>query len=534
MTRYLLLIFGIIFFVGCKEKPKSNVEENLVSAVDFEENLYRPNFHFTPKANWMNDPNGMFYLNGKYHLYFQYYPEGNVWGPMHWGHATSIDLVTWEEQPIAIYPDSLGYIYSGSCIVDFNNTASFRDSLTIPVIAIYTNGVEDEKEQPQRQSIAFSNDEGMTWTKYENNPIIDENLLAFRDPKVFWHQDSSSWIMSVATTTDNEGIRPDHIRFYSSPDLKSWNYVGEFGHDIGSQDGKWECPDLFPVLVEETNEVKWVLLASINPGGTNGGSSTQYFIGDFDGKTFVLDSIFAKQLAINKAIWLDFGRDNYAGVTWSNIPESDGRKLFIGWMSNWDYAQVVPTTTWRSAMTIPRELKLKRVDGEYILFSRPIKELDKYKNTLLEKENLTIEKEFILVDKTIDVNKSIVEIELSELKEDTYTFILSNSEGDVLEFGINNVEHYYFVDRTQSGNIQFSEKFADKISKAKFENQLKNVSIQMLIDKTSIELFYNLGEIVMTEIFFPNQPMETLKLVTLNNSEMTIEKLEVSEIKLKN
>jgi len=531
MTRYLFLVFGIIFFVGCKEKPKFDVEENLVSTVVSEESLYRPNFHFTPKANWMNDPNGMFYLNGKYHLYFQYYPESNVWGPMHWGHATSKDLVTWEEQPIALYPDSLGYIFSGSAVVDVNNTSRFGSDNNPPVVAMYTiHNMEVEKTGRidfQSQAIAYSLDEGQTFTKFEGNPVIkNPQIKDFRDPKVIWDTIHKKWIMVLAAG--------NKLMFYSSANLKDWTLESDFGEHIGIQDGVWECPDFFPLKVEGTDNMKWVLLQSINPGHINGGSGTEYYIGDFDGQNFVLDSIFAEQLARNKAIWLDYGRDNYAGVTWSNIPESDGRKLFIGWMSNWDYAQVVPTTTWRSAMTIARELKLKRTDDGYILFSEPIKELDEYKNTLLEQKNLTIKKEFTLIDKTIDVNKSIVEIELSDLKKDTYAFMLGNSEGDVLEFGINNAEHYYFIDRTHSGNIQFSEKFANKISRAKFANQLKNVSIQILIDKTSVELFYNHGETVMTEIFFPNQPMETLKLVTLNNSEMTIEKLEVSEIKLKN
>jgi levanase/fructan beta-fructosidase len=325
------------------------------------------------------------------------------------------------------------------------------------------------------------------------------------------------------------------IIFYSSPNLKDWKLQSDFGDGIGSHDGVWECPDLFKLKVEGADEEKWVLLVSINPGGPNGGSATQYFVGDFDGKNFTVDTFFEQDLKSKKAIWIDYGRDNYAGVTWANIPESDGRKLFIGWMSNWDYARDVPTETWRSAMTIPRELKLKKINGSYKLCSFPINELNKYKNTKIELKNRSFKEEFILIEnKAIDVNKSVVEMELSNLTNDTYTFILRNTHGDQLEFGINNTDLYYFMDRTKSGKANFSDKFAHNVSKAYFDTPQKKITVQMIIDKTSIELFYNHGETVMTEIFFPNSPMETLKLVTLNHSETTIDKLMVSELESKN
>ena len=529
-----LFLFAVLSFLvfGCKKKSESNKKVINETLVNPEESLYRPNFHFTPHKNWMNDPNGMFYLNGYYHLYFQYYPDSNVWGPMHWGHAKSKDMISWEEQPIAIYPDSLGYIFSGSAVVDINNSSGFAKDGKLPVVAMYTlHNIDGEKSGEidfQSQAIAFSLDEGQTYKKFEGNPVIkNPQIKDFRDPKVIWDEAHEKWVMVLAAG--------NKLMFYSSSNLKDWKFESDFGEHIGIQDGVWECPDFFPMKIEGTNETKWVALQSINPGHLNGGSGTEYFVGDFDGKTFVLDEIFAKQLSDKKAIWLDYGRDNYAGVTWSNIPDSDGRKLFIAWMSNWDYAQVVPTTIWRSAMTIPRELKLKKVNDQYILFSQPVKELDSYKNPKLEQKNFTVKESFTLIgNNNIDVNKSIIDIEFSNLKDDIYTFNMSNSHGDVLSFGINNKGHYYFIDRTKSGKIDFSDKFANKISKTSFETPQEKINLQIIIDKTSLELFFNNGDTVMTEIFFPNQPMETLKLDTLNSAEVNIDNLVISEFELKN
>ncbi|MDU8885045.1 glycoside hydrolase family 32 protein [Yeosuana sp. MJ-SS3] len=529
--NWFTITFLLLILFTCKDNSKNKTEQ-IVDQILTEEQLYRPNFHFTPKANWMNDPNGMFYLNGKYHLYFQYYPEDNVWGPMHWGHASSEDLVTWKEYPIALYPDSLGYIFSGSAVVDTNNTSGFGKDGKAPVVAIFTyHDPEGEKEGNidfQSQAIAYSLDEGQTWTKYSGNPVIpNPKIKDFRDPKVIWDEDRQQWIMVLATY--------EKTLLYVSKNLKEWNFLSDFGEGIGAHDGVWECPDFFPLKVEGSDETKWVLLQSLNPGHINGGSGTQYFIGDFDGTHFLLDKELEKQLKIDEAIWLDYGRDNYAGVTWSNIPKSDGRKLFIGWMSNWDYAKEVPTYAWRSSMTIARELKLRKMNNSYILFSNPIKELNHFKTKVFEKNSLSFKSEMTIVDSNqIDINKSVIEIELSNLNHNTYTFSLENSKGDLLEFGINNIEKYFFIDRTKSGDLSFSEKFANVVSKAHFKNQFENLHIEMVIDKTSLELFFNNGETVMTEIFFPRKPMSSLKISTENESETTINKLVVSQLKFNN
>ncbi len=528
---HIFLIASIFTaFISCKkdtEKSKTNPITSTEKSA--EEVLYRPNFHFTPKANWMNDPNGMFYLNDKYHLYFQYYPDGNVWGPMHWGHAISKDMITWEEQPIAIYPDDLGLIFSGSAVVDKENTSGFGKDGIVPIVAMYTyHNMDGEKAGEidfQTQAIAYSLDEGMTWTKYDKNPVISNpGIKDFRDPKVIWDAKNNKWIMVLAAA--------NKVMFYSSTNLKEWSLESDFGQGFGQHNGMWECPDLFPVKIDGTNETKWVLIVSINPAAPNGGSGTQYFIGDFDGNKFTLDADFSTQLKEEKAIWLDYGRDNYAGVTWSNIPKKDGRKLFIGWMSNWEYARDVPTETWRSAMTISRELKLKKSENKYLLTSTPVSELSKYVSKTILKDTLTVHKqEMIASNNDVDLSRLSIELEMEELTKSKYTFLFHNKFGDSLSFGLDNVEKHYFVNRQKSGKVTFSDKFANTVSKAKKINPSNTLKIKALIDKTSIEVFYNDGETVMTEIFFPNQPYETLSILT-SDEKLIIKNIKIEEFKL--
>ena len=292
---------------------------------------YRPQFHFTPIRNWMNDPNGLLYYKGKYHLFFQHNPQANVWGNMSWGHAVSDDLYSWKELPVAINCTPTSGIFSGSAVVDFENTSGFGTKENPPIVAIYTEHQNDESNQSQ--CLAYSVDEGLTFTKYEGNPVLDINLPNFRDPKVSWID--GQWIMTLALPQEFK------ISFYSSPNLKEWTHVSDFGPaaEVG---GIWECPDLFQL------GDKWVLIVSLNPGGFQIGSGTQYFVGQWNGKEFIADDVQTR--------WIDYGRDNYAGVTFSNAP--DNKRIFLGWMSNWDYAVKVPTDPWRSAMTVPRELSL--------------------------------------------------------------------------------------------------------------------------------------------------------------------------------
>ncbi len=528
---HLLLIAGVfVFSVGCKNNmEKKDSKEIAATEISAEEQLYRPNFHFTPKANWMNDPNGMFYLNGTYHLYYQYYPDGNVWGPMHWGHATSTNMIAWEEQPIAIYPDDLGLIFSGSAVVDVNNTSGFGKDGIVPIVAMYTyhnmKGEQAGDLDFQTQAIAYSLDEGMTWVKYDKNPVIpNSGIKDFRDPKVIWDVDHSKWIMTLAAG--------DKVLFYSSLNLREWILESSFGAAFGQHDGMWECPDLFPIKVSGQDETKWVLLVSINPAAPNGGSGTQYFVGDFDGQKFTLDTNFKQQLQQDSAVWLDYGRDNYAGVTWSNIPKKDGRKLFIGWMSNWEYARDVPTETWRSAMTIPRELKLKKNEKEFVLSSAPVTELSKYVSKTIVKETLTVNNQKTIITKSeIDLSRVRIQLEMNHLKSDKYDFTFQNSFGDRLSFGIDNIKKQYYLNRQNSGKVTFSDKFANTISKAPIKNPSNMLKIEVLVDKTSIEVFYNDGETIMTEIFFPNEPFEAFSINT-SDAALILENIKIEEFQL--
>jgi len=454
---------------------------------------YRPQIHFSPREHWMNDPNGMVYYKGVYHLFFQYYPSGTVWGPMHWGHATSKDLIHWKEQPIALYPDSLGYIFSGSAVVDVNNTSGFSKNGVTPLVAIFTqhdpSGQKAGRNNYQNQSIAYSLDEGLTWTKYAGNPVLkNPGIRDFRDPKVCWFEPMKEWIMTLATK--------DRITFYSSKDLKEWKKESEFGEGFGAHRGVWECPDLFSIPYKGQNQ--WVLTISVNPGGPNGGSATQYFVGQFDGKAFTPYQTDTR--------WMDYGPDNYAGVTWSN---TGSRKISLGWMSNWQYARVVPTDKWRSAMTIPRNLALEKVNGKYYLTSTPVPELkDIYgKETVLTH----VQAADIHLDKKLGKLSGPSEIELSGGHLESFTLTLSNESGDKLLIGYDKGANQYFIDRSNSGKVNFHKDFAEKHSAPRLSpNQKWN--LKLVIDDASVELFADDGLSVMTEIFFPNNEFTGLSI----------------------
>ncbi len=509
----IILLVVFITAIGCKDREQSSKksgDEELGPTAYSKKEGYRPNFHFTPNKGWMNDPNGMFYFDGNYHLYFQHYPDSTVWGPMHWGHAISKDMVTWKEMPIALFPDELGYIFSGSAVVDKDNTSGFGKEGKIPIIAIYTSH-DPKKEKAQKidvetQSIAYSLDNGTTWTKYGNNPVIhNPGARDFRDPKVSWNKESKRWTMVVAAGKE--------VMFYTSKDLRTWELASTFGDGVGSHGGVWECPDLFPLKVMGTEEEKWVLLVSINPGGPNGGSAAQYFVGDFDGTNFTLDKNFKDLLGQNEQFWVDYGRDNYAGVTWSNKTTSEGGVLHIGWMSNWMYANEVPTDSWRSATTIARELKLKKADGSYRLVASPVKELENYRGTSRTLDKVSVNGETNLFgSEEIDLARAEIRFEISDMDSKGFRFTLSNKNGDELVFGYDNKDKMFYINRTKSGKTNFSKRFADRISKAPRTSDDQHLNGTIFLDKTSIELFYDEGETVLTEIFFPNEPFETFSI----------------------
>ena len=684
MKKVSLIVGICALLYSCGTSQQRLGEVTSVQEINANE-THRPQFHFTPPSAWMNDPNGMVYHNGEYHLFYQYNPDSTVWGPMHWGHAVSRDMVYWEHLPIALYPDSLGTIFSGSAVVDSANTSGLGTADNPPMIAIFTyhNAAAEQqgKNDFQTQGIAFSLDNGRTWTKYEGNPVVpNPGIRDFRDPKVMWYEKGQKWVMSLAVA--------DHISFYSSPDLKNWTFESDFGQEIGAHGGVWECPDLFQLAVEGTNEKKWVLLVSINPGGPNGGSATQYFIGDFDGSKFILDKQFKQQLskgpvvpagklyagfeedsynnwqkegeafgqglargaignqqkvnnfmgrgvvnsfmngdeskgkltspvftidtdfinllvgggkhpegtavnlivenqvvktatgnnseslvwkawetknlkgkqarieiidnekggwghilvdhilfadepAVNQqeGIWLDYGRDNYAGVSWSNIPEEDGRRLFMGWMSNWEYANVVPTETWRSAMTVARTLTLENTEAGLRIISKPVEELKKLQAATHTLETITFS-DTLEVSERLPFNTSTFSIQ-GEIKaigqRQGFIIELSNENNEKVLIGFDGEKNQYFIDRRNAGPNNFSAGFPGIHYAPRFTSG-STFPVKLLVDVASVEFFADGGKTVMTDVFFPEEKFNRIRLIS-GGGELIVPFVKVHDLK---
>jgi levanase/fructan beta-fructosidase len=426
---------------------------------------FRPTYHHTPRYGWMNDPNGMFYKDGEWHLYYQYNPYGSLWENMTWGHSVSKDLIHWEALPNAIEPDAIGTIFSGSCVVDKDNTAGFGKNT---IIAYYTSAGE-----AQTQSMAYSTDGGRTFKKYEKNPVITSNLPDFRDPNFFWYEPTKKWIMLLAAGQE--------MQIYSSPNLKDWTMESSFGREYGNHDGVWECPDMMPLNIRGTGQQKWMLVCNINPGGPFGGNATQYFIGQFDGHKFTCES----KPEVTK--WMDYGKDHYATVSFSNAP--DGRTVVLAWMSNWQYANQVPTKQFRSANSIPRDLDLF-VDGN-----------ETYCGVTPSKEMLAVRGKKI--KELSDACELIVDV------KGTMELTLSNAKGELVVMNYDAQKQTFSMDRTKSGDVSFSEAFPIKTI-APTHGSLKQLRI--FIDRSSIEVFDADGKMAMTNLVFPSEPYNTIKV----------------------
>ena len=435
--------------------------------------LYRPQIHFTPAKNWMNDPNGMVYVDGTYHLFYQYNPQGNVWGNMSWGHTTSTDLFHWKEQTVALTRDELGDIFSGSAVIDKDNTAGFGAGA---MVAFYTSA----SDAGQQQSMAYSTDGGKTFTRYVANPVIKNNDDRQRDPKVFWHADSKQWIMSLAKGWSKG------IEFFGSTDMKTWSKLSTFIVELpGRPNLQWECPDLLQF------GDKWVLLVSVNPGGPILGSGMMYFVGDFDGKEFKAD-------ALDYPLWLDYGMDNYAGVTWSNTAD---RKIMIGWMNNWSYAGDVPCSPWRSAMTLPRELKLTAFNGKPLLCCPVVNEIDKIAGTWQN------------VGTTIDA-KDAYQLRLTLQLDKNSTITLSNSQDEKYVIDINANARTLTAHRTAAtGKTSFNGSFSIPSMQAPLNIEGETVTIDMFVDQSSVEILTKDGTMSMTNLVFPQSLYNSLTII---------------------
>ena len=479
-------IRGKLSAVCCKEMKLSDTFDT------GNREKFRPTYHFSPLYGWMNDPNGMVYKDGEYHLFYQYNPYGSKWGNMSWGHAISQDLVNWKHLPVAIAPDALGTIFSGSAVVDFDNTAGFGAGA---IIAIYT-----QNSDRQVQSIAYSTDNGRTFTKYENNPVLTSEARDFRDPKVFWYENTKRWIMVLAVGQE--------MQIFSSPNLKDWTFESRFGEGQGAHGGVWECPDLFELPVEGTNDKKWVLLCNLNPGGPFGGSATQYFVGSFNGKEFVNEFP-------SKTKWMDWGKDHYATVTWSDAP--DNRRIAIAWMSNWQYANDVPTRQYRSANSVPRDLSLYTSEGETYVKVTPSPELLKLRDKGSKKRAFKVDRTYNL-DKLLNDNSGTYEIEMTIKNKDADVigFQLFNSKGEEVEMYYNLAEKTFTMDRIKSGEVSFSKDFpAVTVAPVEGGNEMK---LRLFVDKSSIEAFGNDGRFAMTNLVFPSEPYNRISFYAKGGS----------------
>ena len=467
-------IRGKLSAVCCKEMKLSDTFDT------GNREKFRPTYHFSPLYGWMNDPNGMVYKDGEYHLFYQHNPYGSKWGNMHWGHAISKDLINWEHRPDAITPDALGTIFSGSAVVDTDNTAGFGAGA---IVAIYT-----QNSDRQVQSIAYSTDNGRSFTKYENNPVLTSDARDFRDPKVFWHKETQRWIMLLAVGQE--------MQIFSSSNLKDWAFESSFGEGQGAHGGVWECPDLFELPVDGTNEKKWVLLCNLNPGGPFGGSATQYFVGTFNGKEFVNESP-------SKTKWMDWGKDHYATVTWSDAP--DNRRIAIAWMSNWQYANDVPTSQYRSPNSVPRDLSLFTVDGETYLQSAPSPELLKLRD-VSKKRSFKVNGTRIIKD-MIAGNEGAYEIELTIENQhaDIIGFRLYNDKGEEVDMQYDMKEKKFSMDRRKSGEVGFNENFP-MLTWTTIESGKDELKLRLFVDKSSVEAFGDGGRFVMTNQVFPSEP----------------------------
>ena len=656
--------------VGCSMNYTTPKVENPIAHVEADRNeIHRPQVHFSPSQKWMNDPNGMFYLNGEYHLFFQHNPDDSIWGPMHWGHAVSKDLMHWEELPIALYPDEQGTIFSGSAVVDWNNSSGLGSKENPPIVALYTyHNAAMEKQgriDYQTQALAYSLDNGRTWKKYAGNPVIENpGIKDFRDPKVMWHETTQEWVMVLA--------QKDHIGFYSSSNLKDWSLQSTFGEEIGSHGGVWECPELLRMPVEGSDEYRYVLLVSISPGGPNGGSATQYFVGDFDGKHFVLDPdwqreltptaamfpagtvfenfengagkwqargnafraaptagghsnqpppsgytgeylansfadedratgsltsevftitepfinfrvggghhpdrvglqliidgkvvksatglnretlhhaswdvsnwlgssaylriidkesaswghtyiddiVFAGQPATNRvepAVWLDHGTDNYAGVTFFNQPGSkEKRHVFMGWMSNWLYANEVPTEKWRSAMTLPRSLHLVRTTNGLRVQSQLVSEVDSLVEVTKASDRLSPGETISLSSIDNSGRMSALRYSFAVRGESTspVSVRLENSQNEYVEINIDPKQAIVSLDRSDSGQTAFDKQFGD-IQQGELTTVNDVFNVTVVVDRSSLELFIDDGTTVMTSLVFPESVYDTMRV----------------------
>ncbi len=456
---------------------------------------YRPQFHFSPRENWTNDPNGLVFFQGEYHLFFQYNPFGDEWGHMTWGHAVSPDLLHWKQLPAAIPEQNGIMIFTGSTVIDERNTGGFCTGGKPCLVAVYTGYTPESGSRPslQTQNLAYSNDRGRTWTKYTGNPVLNLNMSDFRDPKVFWSGQSRQWVMAVSLPNDHK------VRFYGSPDLKGWKQLSEFGPE-GATAGQWECPELFELPIEGGGAKRWVLKVGLNPGALQGGSGEQYFVGEFDGKAFRNDNPATLQL------WTDYGKDCYCALTFNGLPNNQ-RAVMIGWMDNWQYAAKVPTSPWRGQMTFPRSLSLRKTAEGIRMIQQPYDGISKLETK--KDGNIASAGSLDGINRAVAIWKLPghsfqlkSDIDLGSAQE-VGLKILAEA-GSYTLIGYERNAKKLFVDRTHSGKMDFSSDFPARVD-APLDVAKGALRLNVLVDRNSVEVFADNGRITSTMLVFPPQ-----------------------------
>jgi fructan beta-fructosidase len=458
-----------------------------ISGTSKYDEAYRPQYHFSPREHWTNDPNGLVFFEGEYHLFFQYNPFGDQWGHMSWGHAVSEDLLHWRELPVALTEENGVMIFTGSTVIDENNSSGFCTGGKPCMVAIYTGHVPETNSRPalQTQNIAYSNDRGRTWTKYRGNPVLNLSMSDFRDPKVLWSRQTKQWVMVVSLPNDHK------VRMYGSPDLKQWHQLSEFG-PVGATGGQWECPELFESPVDgDRAKSRWVLKVGLNPGGLQGGSGEQYFVGRFDGVRFTNDN------PPSTTLWTDYGKDCYCGLTFNHLPP-DRLPVMIGWMDNWQYAAKLPTAPWRGQMTIPRELALSTTPEGIRLSQRPTAALEKLKRRELSPRR---SQDGLLTFDSLETHtfRLMSEMSLGTVRQLGWRF--RTPDGSQTLVGFDREKQQLIFDRTQSGSVGFSKDFPVRTT-APLALPDSSLRLDVVVDRNSMEVFANDGRVTMTNLVF--------------------------------
>ncbi len=504
---YLQIVFTVL--ISC-QAPTQRQPQNTTEEIKTER--YRPLFHFTPEKNWINDPNGLVYLDGEYHLFYQYNPYGETWGHMSWGHAVSKDLLQWEHLPVALYEEDSIMIFSGSAIVDNNNTSELCSGECL--FAIYTSH-DHSQNKLQHQSIAYSGDKGRTWTKFIDNPVLDRGMRDFRDPKVFWHEEDEKWVMVVSLPLEYK------VLFYESGNLKDWEVTGEFG-GFGDVSKIWECPDLLKIPVIGSEEQKWVLIIS-SGSQYEGYTGMQYFVGEFDGETFIADD------PGEDAVWLDYGKDFYAAITYNNLPDGHPPVL-LGWANNWAYANSLPTSPWRGMMSLPRELFLVEQEGNLSLIQKPVGsfyELAEGSEKIVFADHELKDNDNLLNE--INSGSFLMKIKFEDINADMVGIEIFKSDAEKTSIGYDMQKKQIFIDRTQSGNVGFHEDFSS-IEFAPLILEDNQLTLEIIADQSIVEVFAEGGTVVISDQVFPKSEEYGMQLFVKNGT-AKIRKIEIFQIR---